>query len=281
MKLNSIKISNFRNINNKYDFNNFNIIDDENIFEAIMIGFGSFFKASNLIQGINKNFLKSDINSEIEFDAFSNNEKINWIRKSNSNSKKLTNELNEFVANLDNSRYNNLNSIFPVLAYYNTKNVYYNYNVEMKKEERVSKITLAYKNSFSGNIDFKYAFDWIYCYENQFKYGFEFEGTKDVLYNALYKAIPNLKDIKIDYINSEFMLMFNDSNDYVSYDNLNNDIKLIINIVSDICYRAILLNGFLKEDTLIKTSGIVMINNYTENLNVLTKIFPNIQFIVK
>lgn len=82
MKLNTIKIKNYKNIEN-------DIINNEDIFNSIMIGLGSYFKVSTLIKGINKNFMKSDINSEIEVDAFVSNKNISWIRKSNSNTKNI------------------------------------------------------------------------------------------------------------------------------------------------------------------------------------------------
>lgn len=276
MKLNTIKIKNYKNIEN-------DIINNEDIFNSIMIGLGFYFKVSTLIKGINKNFMKSDINSEIEVDAFVSNKNISWIRKSNSNTKKYTCDLFTYVNDLTNTRYSadntGINSILPMFAFYDLIDIDFNFNKVVKKQERSSKIELEYKNAFSGKVDFTNSYDWIYCYNNYLKYGFEFEETRDVLYDCLYKAIPNLKNIEIDYINSDFKLLFDD--EYVSYNDLNDNYKIIINIISDICYRCILLNGFLKYDSISKTPGIVMINNYIDDLNILKELFPNIQFIVK
>lgn len=146
MKLNTIKIKNYKNIeNDTIKFNDkFNEIYNEDIFNSIMIGLGSYFKASTLIKGINKNFMKSDINSEIEVDAFVSNKNISWIRKSNSNAKKYTCDLFTYVNDLANTRYSadntGINSVLPMFAFYDLTDTDFNFDKVVKNRKEAQKL---------------------------------------------------------------------------------------------------------------------------------------------
>lgn len=123
--------------------------------------------------------------------------------------------------------------------------------------------------------------------------GREFEGTDTAFLNALREAIPALKQIEIDRKNNEFttqIQMAKDANPYwLSYDMMSDGFKAMINIVSEIAYRCIELNGFLGEEAVKKTPGIVMIDEVDlylhphwqqHILSDLQTAFPLLQFIV-
>ena len=76
---------------------------------------------------------------------------------------------------------------------------------------------------------------------------------------------------------------------WLSYDMMSDGFKAMINIVSEIAYRCIELNGFLGNDAIKKTPGIVMIDEVDlylhphwqqHILSDLQSAFPLLQFIV-
>ena len=110
---------------------------------------------------------------------------------------------------------------------------------------------------------------------------------------AIKEAIPAIKQIFIDKKNDEFTAQIQMTGDltprWLTYDMMSDGFKSMINIVAEIAYRCIELNGFLGKDAVKKTPGIVMIDEVDLYLHPhwqqhiledLQKAFPMFQFIV-
>ena len=168
-----------------------------------------------------------------------------------------------------------------------------NNRAAMKTKARESNIEKAYKCALEEEVDFQSAFDWIYKYEKNFDKGYEFEGTDKAFMQAIKTAIPAIRGIEIDYKNSEFSAQIKMSAypkpKWLTYNMMSDGFKAMINIVAELAYRCIQLNGFLGERAVKETPGIVMIDELDLYLHphwqqhVLADLqlaFPYFQFIV-
>ena len=162
--------------------------------------------------------------------------------------------------------------------------------MEGQRETREAK---AYKCALNEQVDFKGAFDWIYRYDKNFDKEREFEGTDVAFLNALYEAIPALRQVDIDRKNNEFIAQIQMAKDnepyWLTYDMMSDGFKAMINIVAEIAHRCIELNGFLGVDAVKKTPGIIMIDEVDLYLHPhwqqhiladLQNAFPEMQFVV-
>lgn len=184
------------------------------------------------------------------------------------------------------------NVIYPLVLSFGVKRIDNDYRSAQKKKVRETRIEKAYKSALLETVDFQSAFDWLYRYASNIKKGYEFEGTKDAFFNALTAAIPAMTDVEVDSKNNEFIAKIQvtgEQPEYQTFENMSDGFKAIICIVAEIAYRCIELNGFLGKDAVIKTPGVVVIDEVDLYLHPrwqrhvlqdLQRAFPNIQFIV-
>lgn len=223
---------------------------------------------------------------------------IEWIRDYNVKSAKFANQLYDAVSKIEEERISadttRTNSIFPLfLAFGSNRLERNNYLTPQKTKLFESRLENAYRNALDDrNIDFVSASNWIYKYYFNLEKGREFNGTNFAFLRAIEDAIPAIRDIHVDNRNGEltlFVQMPNGSLEPLTYDILSDGFKSMINIVSDIAYRCIMLNGFLGENAVKETPGVVMIDEVDLFLHPhwqqhvladLQKAFPKIQFIV-
>lgn len=297
------------------------------LLHAVQIALGAYLQELTLISGCSRNFKDSDqvmeynessksfhkhpskpaISVKASFvDGIFNNAtraydshelNICWKRTSSKNSRKNCGELMDAVSKMENIRRNSdetgKTSVFPIMLSFGASRLENNYNGAEKTKARASREEKAYKCALDEKVDFKSAFDWIYRFDKEFDKGREFEGTNIAFLNALITAIPALKEVEIDTKNSEFnakIQMTSDPNPYwLTYDMMSAGFKAMINIVAEIAHRCIKLNGFLGEDAVTNTPGIIMIDEVDLYLHPhwqqhvledLQKAFPLMQFIV-
>ena len=157
--------------------------------------------------------------------------------------------------------------------------------------ERQQRIEKAYKAALdSDQVDFAGALDWLRRYDKSLKDGKEFEGTREAFYQALSTAIPTLSEIDIDNDEIEAVVSIpGKTPERHHYSYMSDGLKSMINIVSEIAYRCIELNGFLGYNAVNYTPGVVLIDEVDLYLHPiwqktvlrdLMAAFPNIQFIV-
>ena len=220
-----------------------------------------------------------------------------WRRTGNKNSKANASQLMDFVAGMEARRrhadISGTNAIFPLFLSFGANRLENNYRSVQKTKKRESREAKAYKCALDEQVDFRGAFDWIYRYYKNFDRGLEFKGTDEAFYVAINKAIPAVKGIQIDTKNEEFwarLKMAKDEDPYwLTYDMMSDGVKSMINIAAEIAHRCIELNGFLGQDAVEKTPGVIMIDELDLYLHPhwqqhiladLKNAFPMMQFMV-
>ncbi len=226
-------------------------------------------------------------------------EPISWWREYTGNSTTHSNacagELIRLVKEMEEQRKSvesANNAVYPLVLSFGANRIDNQYRSANKTKERASRIAKAYKSALKETVDFQSAFDWLYRYDQSLKKGQEFEGTKNAFINALQKAIPALSEIEVDTKNNELSALVSVTGTppvYQTFEYMSDGFKAIICIVAEIAHRSIELNGFLKEDAVRKTPGVVIIDELDLYLHPrwqrhilkdLQAAFPLIQFIV-
>ena len=225
------------------------------------------------------------------------NSNINWLRDSVKNSSQNTGELLEVVEKLEKTRRDadstGVNSILPIMLSFGATRLENNYNAAEKTKVRASREANAYKCALDEQVNFKAAFDWIYSYEKNILKELEFDGTNEAFINSIILAIPAIKQVHIDHKNKELTAQIQMTGDekpkWLTYDMMSDGFKAMINIVAEISYRCIQLNGFLGDKAVKETPGIVLIDELDLYLHPhwqqhiladLQNAFPKLQFIV-
>jgi predicted ATP-binding protein involved in virulence len=226
-----------------------------------------------------------------------NNIEVSWYRNSNNISRRSASELMNAVSEMEDVRRRaddtRINSIFPLMLSFGAARLDKNYKGAEKTKARETREAKAYKCALDEQVDFKSAFNWLYRYDKNLNKGKEFEGTIDAFLEAMGKAIPALKIIEIDTKNEEFNAEIQMTKDpaphWLTYDMMSDGFKAMINIVAEIAYRCIELNGFLGRNAVKQTPGVVLIDELDLYLHPhwqqhvladLQEAFPKFQFIV-
>lgn len=186
--------------------------------------------------------------------------------------------------------YDENNAVLPIVLSFGTNRIDAQVRQARKVVERQQRIEKAYKAALLDQVDFAGALDWLRRYEKSLKDGKEFMGTKDAFYRTLETAIPTLSDIDIDNDEIEAIVSIpGKTPERHHYSYMSDGLKSMINIVSEIAYRCIELNGFLGSNAVKFTPGVVLIDEVDLYLHPLwqktvlrdlMKAFPNVQFIV-
>lgn len=201
---------------------------------------------------------------------------------------KLIRIVNEIEARREN---NEDNAVLPLVLSFGTNRIDAQFKQSRKVIERQQRIEKAYKAALdSDQVDFAGALDWLRRYDKSLKDGKEFEGTREAFYQALSIAIPTLSEIDIDNDEIEAVVSIpGKTPERHHYSYMSDGLKSMINIVSEIAYRCIELNGFLGYNAVNYTPGVVLIDEADLYLHPiwqktvlrdLMAAFPNIQFIV-
>lgn len=297
------------------------------LLHAVQIALGAFLQELTLAPGCARNAKDSDIvrkYSELTkslqkqstkpsfevsacitngvFDAVTNGydsheTDVRWRRIGPRNSRKNAGELIDAVADMEQRRRNaditRSTSVLPLMLSFGAVRLQNNYNGAEKARARASREEKAYKCALDEKVDFKSAFNWIYTFGKELAKGREFEGTDTAFLNAIQTAIPALREIDIDRKNYEFAAQVQMAKDpapyWLTYDMMSDGFRAMINIVAEMAYRCIELNGFLGRNAVRQTPGIVMIDEVDLYLHPhwqrhiladLQAAFPLIQFIV-
>lgn len=183
------------------------------------------------------------------------------------------------------------NVVYPIVLSFGAKRTEDSqYKIVKTVKERLSREEIAYKMALHDKVDYDGAKDWLKRYDKNVKDGKEYAGTREAFFEALQTAIPALSEIEFDDNEIEAVVTVtghNPSRHHFSY--MSDGLQSMINIVSEIAHRCIELNGFLGREAVVKTPGVVIIDeldlylhpNWQRHvLKDLTAAFPQIQFIV-
>lgn len=299
------------------------------LLEAVQIGLGAYLQSLVSIpkgRNYHRNFSKEDVfkrYNRVKKDFFENPERmriemsgdfleasaeyaggyvrtpLSWWREYTGSNTTHTKqcagqliEITERMESLRRSEQEDVNALYPVVLSFGANRLDNQYRTAAKTKERSSRIEKAYKGCLAETTDFKSAFDWLYHYDDNIKMGKEFDGTRDAFLEALQTALPALSDIIVSAKDKELfarVAVTGMEPQYQAYRFMSDGFKSVINIVSEIAYRSILLNGHLGTEAVRRTPGIVLIDEVElylhprwqrHFLQELTEAFPLMQFIV-
>lgn len=157
----------------------------------------------------------------------------------------------------------------------------------------MSRLEKGYYTALGDSVDFTGVYEWLYSYEKKVKDEVEFEGTIQAMYDAITTAIPYIKEIEYNskYDEFEVLVDFNDGQpvERKIASMLSDGMKAMLNMVAEIAYRCIMLNGKLGYDAVVKSPGVVLIDEVDMHLHPtwqrhvikdLKAAFPSMQFVV-
>lgn len=299
------------------------------LLEAVQVGLGAYLQSlTSIAKGRNyhRNFSKEDVfkrYNRVKKDFFENRERmridvsadfleaseehdgeymrkpLSWWREytgaNTTHTKQCAGQLIALTERMEarrRSEREDVDALYPVVLFFGANRLDNQYRTAAKTKERSSRIEKAYKGCLSDATDFKSAFDWLYHYDDNIKMGKEFDGTRAAFLEALQTAIPALSDIIVSTKDKELfarVAVTGMEPQYQAYRYMSDGFKSVINIVSEIAYRSILLNGHLGREAVRKTPGVVLIDEVElylhprwqrHFLQELTAAFPLMQFIV-
>ncbi len=148
-----------------------------------------------------------------------------------------------------------------------------------------------YYNALGPKSDNSSYISWIYYYEQNLRDGLEFEGTYEAFFEAIEKAVPYLSNITFDRIQLQLVAdcaIPGQEKRKLPQNIMSDGLKRILGIVADIAYRCVILNGFKGREAILRSTGVVMIDELDMHLHPkwqrhivanLKDAFPGIQFI--
>lgn len=298
------------------------------LLNAIQVGLGAYLQSLKSLRGgkaFRRNFVESDRflrYDELKKDYFPNDDlprisvdasiyrseklglqevalypqQVSWYREFTksgitTHNQECAGELINIVNELESRRRDSDDdAVLPIVLSFGTNRIDAQVRQTRKVVERQQRIEKAYKAALQDQVDFAGALDWLRRYDKNLKDGKEFEGTRDAFYHALQIAIPTLSEIDIDNDEIEALVSIPGKDaERHHYSYMSDGLKSMINIVSEIAYRCIQLNGFLGSNAVQYTPGVVLIDEVDLYLHPLWQktvlhdlmdAFPNIQFIV-
>jgi predicted ATP-binding protein involved in virulence len=257
----------------------------------------SFVKWDSTKKDYVKNNKPTLISTEVLFSISPN--PIKWTRlkgdgngNSTSHNKKDTGELMSIVDKLINLKSENPRNIIPIVASFGTERTVAQLRKGNKAQIRRSRMEKAFLAALSEKVDFDGVIEWLHNYDKELKYDKEFKGTRDAVYNAIQQAIPYLKNIEYNRLELQFEAEIEIDSNAIGktlHSNMSDGLKAMLNLVAELAFRCVILNGFLEEKAVLETEGVVLIDELDMHLHPtwqrhvvddLKKAFPKIQFIV-
>lgn len=223
---------------------------------------------------------------------------VKWSRTmtnsgSTTHNRESAGNLIDLVAHTEANRwdgYEGHNAVYPLILSFSTNRIDAQFNSYRKTKERQQRLALGYRSALINKVDFASAMDWLNHYDKSLKDGKEFPETREAFFQALQAAIPAMSEIDIDNREIEAVVSVTGRQpERHHYSYMSDGFKAMINIVSEIAYRCVMLNGYLGADAIRLTPGIVLIDEVDlylhphwqrHVLSDLKKAFPKIQFIV-
>lgn len=244
-----------------------------------------------------KEYTSSKENTCIFSKAVLNDTEVEWRRvmlnkRTTSHNRLDTGQLIDAVDDLLKLRNEKKNIALPVIANFSTVRAATQQRKGAKAQTKRSRLEKGYLAALSDNSDFEGLIEWLHNYDGNLKHQKEFSGTKEAIFNAITTAIPFLTDVEYNsyYKELEAVVTINEKNSgKITHSNMSDGLKAMLNLVSELAFRCVILNGFLGADSVVQSKGVVLIDELDMHLHPtwqkrvvgdLKKAFPNIQFIV-
>jgi predicted ATP-binding protein involved in virulence len=193
--------------------------------------------------------------------------------------------------------------ILPLMSYYRTNRLWKKIDVNNELLDVTASRTTGYKDCFTNDGQYTLLTEW-FKYWTQASFASyraasrrgepsqrtEFDDYLDNIRNALTTCLEatGWYEIDFDFIKNTIIATHKDYGT-LAISQLSDGIRTMIGLVADIAFRATKLNGHLGTEAVVKTSGIVLIDEIDMHLHPewqqtvlqgFTKAFPLIQFIV-
>lgn len=254
----------------------------------------AFVKWSDLERGYVKNPDPTLIETTAKFSHFT--EEVSWRRvmlKNNTTSHNkqeagiLMNAVERLLAQKQQAQVT-----MPIVASFGTERTVAQLRKGKKAQSRRTSREKAFLAALSEKVDFNGVIEWMHNYDKSLQYNKEFPGTQKAVFNAIHTAIPYLKDVEYNSYYQEFEAAVTiDKYTFgkTLHSNMSDGLKAMLNLVAEIAFRCVILNGFKGERAVIDTEGVVLIDELDMHLHPkwqmhvvqnLKDAFPGLQFIV-
>jgi predicted ATP-binding protein involved in virulence len=180
----------------------------------------------------------------------------------------------------------NLN--LPLLAFFGTSRVH-----GAGRNHKTRTIREIFKEGYANWFEMRsatYRYDaWLMTYDVLHKEGKEYDHLKEVFFSTLRLANPYIQ--KLEFIGTELWLQIaldDYSSDFLPIHLHSDGVVSFTELVAELAYRCIVLNGNLGKKAVEKTTGVVMIDELDLHLHPnwqrhvvadLKKAFPSLQFV--
>lgn len=180
----------------------------------------------------------------------------------------------------------------PVLASFGTERTVAQLRKGKKAQQNRSRMEKGYLAALSEKVDFDGVIEWLHNYDSELKYKKEFEGTREAVFEAISTAIPYLEDAGYNHHYQELEAVVNiDEQDpgKKTHSNMSDGLKAMLNLVAELAFRCVVLNGCLGRNAVKESRGIVIIDELDKHphpkwqrhvVKDLKSAFPNMQFVV-
>ncbi|MDI5889164.1 AAA family ATPase [Flavobacterium yafengii] len=227
----------------------------------------------------------------------SDKKEVRWSRVMSpsgktSHNKYLCHELMDAVDELLYKRETNKREIFPVVASFGTERTANQLRKGRHAQGKRSRIEKAYLAALGNKVDFNGVIEWLHNYDKELQYEREFLGTREAVFEAISTAIPYLNDVGYNNFYHELEAVVTiDEKDLgrKTHSNMSDGLIAMLNLVAELAFRCVVLNGFLGNLAVKESTGIVMIDELDMHLHPnwqkhvirdLKSAFPKLQFVV-
>lgn len=227
----------------------------------------------------------------------SDKKEIRWVRVMASNSKTshsryTCGQLMDAVEELLIRRDKHKKEVFPVVASFGTERTANQLRKGRQAQDKRSRMEKAYLAALGNKVDFNGVIEWLHNYDKELQYEREFEGTREAVFEAVTTAIPYLNDVGYNNFYHELEAVVRiDENDLgrKTHSNMSDGLIAMLNLVAELAFRCVVLNGFLGYSAVKESTGVVMIDELDMHLHPnwqkhvisdLKAAFPKLQFVV-
>jgi len=209
-----------------------------------------------------------------------------------SHNRKFCWQLMDAVDQLLEKRSESKKEIFPVVASFGTERTANQLRKGRQAQDKRSRMEKAYLAALGNKVDFNGVIEWLHNYDKELKYEREFEGTREAVFEAISIAIPYLNDIGYNNFYHEIEAVVTIDNKDLgkkTHSNMSDGLIAMLNLVAELAFRCVVLNGFLGHMAIKESKGIVMIDELDMHLHPnwqkhvvrdLKSAFPKLQFVV-
>ena len=228
--------------------------------------------------------------AEIAGDNDALREEMIWARELKSESGKTTRIRAKNIASAGKAARGKVEKgeevLLPVFGYYGTGRLWHlKQNISLSKPDSRS---VGYRDCLDPASSHKLFFKWFAQYEQAAMQEGKRFGVLEAVRHAVKTCIPGCQNFYFS-IQHQQLMIYLESGELYSFDNLSDGYRNMLAIVADIAHRAARLNPHLMDEAALKTPGIVLIDEVDLHLhpkwqrrvlNDLREAFPKVQFIV-